>query len=222
MRTFLISLACFFFIKAGAQHTVAAEVSGVLSLQRFPHDSFPGWNARPVAIAANAFVSGYYYFSLRNPLVQLKVGLGYEQHNFTARLDNPVAGVPMTNKYLNFPVGISYCLGKRRSNIFVNAEMQLNTEVLLSSTARLDVDTSVTQTPVTSAQKQELERQYANTSSSIIFSLMPRLNTRIRIYKGLGVSFDLQPIMFYLNSSNRILFREGAGFYGSLGLFYDF
>lgn len=235
---------CFIFLGLSAQkpHSIAVEGGGMLAFYTYTYDSLvPPKKQGKAGLLSDACVNVYYSLPAFHSSLKLKIGFGYVDRTFNInkyslgdfiaaffifdgvrRRDSfHIRQVRIRNQYLNIPVGISYRLAKGRpKRVEVYGGIQLNVGVLLSSKANAFFD-SAWVIP-TSAQKENVEQEYSKTASRFVVNILPRLDMKINVFHDLGLYMNLQPFVFYFNSSNKRLIRNSVGFNGDLGIYYDF
>ena len=181
-----------------------------------------------------------YQFHFAKQRIAIKTGLGFSQKEFNMQkygLGDIIAGllpfagfkpdtfylrtINVKGKYLSVPLSISYRLSKNLNHaVQFFAGVQMNTFFRVGNASDIEFDTDYFQGAL--ALRDPLSRTYKQQVASLLVSISPHIDLRIRCYKGFGLSFNLFPISFYCNSFTRSMTTNSSNFNGTMGIFYQF
>jgi hypothetical protein len=243
MKTSLLLLFVIFCTGVTAQKKflrIEVEGGGTIALQSYTNDNLlPPKRQGKLGTADDSQVNAYYFLPVKASQIKLRLGLGFMQRDLyiNKQTIGDVLGnlfswdlnrqpdrfslkqVHIRNQYLNVPVGFSYRFTRKRRTVEFDGGVQFNNlfRTGTSTEARFD---SAFVIP-TAVQKREVESDYNHTSSSYILNMHPRIDMHIRVVENFGFNLQLQPLVFYFNSSNKKLVTSSIGLTGLMGLFYE-
>ena len=221
--------------------SIETDFSGGAAFYRFTKDSLVAPRRRAhMAFGSDLVANAYFLFSLKNPALKIRTGIGYAERDVVMNQSNwgdfivalysfntpPKANsfsinqLDLRNHYINIPLGLSYDVTQKTQRVHFCFGIQLNAGFLVSTNAKIQyAGTSPMPTP---DQQSVIEKRYEETSSSFVLGIQPRIEMRIRLFKQFGIQCNLAPMAYYANSWNKRLVSSSAVLGGGFGIQYNF
>jgi hypothetical protein len=244
MKTTLLLLFVIICVDVSAQEKymrIEAEAGGTIALQSYTNDNLvpPKRQGKPGS-AEDSHVNAYYFLPLKGSQIKLRLGIGFMQRDLymNKQTIGDILGnlfswdlsrqpdrfglkqVHICNQYLNVPIGFSHRLTKGKpKTVEFHWGLQFNNLFRMGTRTEAKFDSAYVIPTLT--QKKQVETEYNHTSASYLINMHPRIDMNIRVIHHFGFNMQLQPLIFYFNSSNRKLVTSSVGFTGLLGLFYE-
>jgi hypothetical protein len=220
-------------------HQLSADLTAGIALIHFTEDPMvPPRRRDKRSVGDEININLHYAFPLKNKQFQFNAGVGYVERNIYIRkynfedfllailvFSNPsrdsfkIQSLRLNSKYINIPAGILYSLTKNpKQRVQFIGKLQLNTAFLAGKKAHIQFDEAyLNPTP---AERTQYEQQYEETARGVTFSIEPKIDILVRIFKSGGIKLGYLPFTFYLNSWNKKISRNTISITSSIGIFY--
>lgn len=243
-RVFLLLFLVLFSGLVQAQHTapaVKADMSGLLYLTTFQQDSLvPTKRRGKMGAITEVMANAYIDLPLRNPRIVLRTGLGFSRKEMVLNKYSlgdvlfsiltlsgrstdsfRLHSIRYQYDYLNLPAGLFWRLTKNSHNWFqAQAGLQVNIGFRIHENLVLQSDPSFV--PLSPSEEVQVRSAYRAGAAAIVVGLQPRLDMSARIYKNLGIFYNIQVYTLQLNSFHQRMARGGAGLGSGVGAYLNF